>query len=129
MKTCALCGAEFVKNKAQKFCASCRESNARMKMREYWKAENYKLAHRKTALKWQKTHKEKVRAQSIAKANPHLLNILFECACESTKKVNHHPDYSRPYDVIRLCEKCHREEHARLRAIQKSALSAQAEAI
>lgn len=44
------------------------------------------------------------------------LNIIYECPCKTTKKVNHHFCYDRPLEVMRLCISCHRREHIRLNA-------------
>lgn len=40
-----------------------------------------------------------------------------ECAvCGTTERIHgHHPDYSRPLDVVWLCAKHHAEEHTRIR--------------
>jgi hypothetical protein len=54
-------------------------------------------------------HKEKV-------------NIMGECECSSEKKVRHHPDYNKPYDVIKLCPKCHGKEHSRMNKEKKQLL-------
>lgn len=39
--------------------------------------------------------------------------VIYECCCKVPHKVNHHYDYSRPREVIRLCYKCHKREHVR----------------
>jgi hypothetical protein len=42
--------------------------------------------------------------------------------CDSTHWVEaHHPDYSRPLDVIYLCRRCHRNEHERTARERRSA--------
>lgn len=46
------------------------------------------------------------------------LSVLFECSCNVSRKINHHPDYSKPTEVYRLCNKCHAIEHRRLRIIR-----------
>ena len=41
--------------------------------------------------------------------------ILYECACvTNTTKHLHHPDYSQPFLVVKLCPSCHFKEHVRL---------------
>lgn len=46
--------------------------------------------------------------------------VVYECACEITNKINHHYDYERPYEVVRLCNRCHRKEHYRLDRLRKA---------
>lgn len=41
--------------------------------------------------------------------------IIYECKCKIGKKVNHHFDYYRPFEVIKLCHRCHVTEHYRLK--------------
>ena len=40
--------------------------------------------------------------------------VVYECACDTPNKINHHYDYARPLEVVRLCKSCHRKEHSRL---------------
>lgn len=49
--------------------------------------------------------------------------VVYECACETVDKVNHHYDYSRPLEVVRLCRQCHRREHGRLYTLRKMKVS------
>jgi len=76
-------------------------------------------AHTRAAIRWQKSNPEKAKAQSLAKYHSEKVNILYECRCRAEKKHNHHFDYSRPFEVIRLCADCHRAEHARLQKLTK----------
>ena len=41
------------------------------------------------------------------------LEKKYECSvCESTEKIEgHHDDYTKPFDIRWLCEKCHKEWH------------------
>ena len=69
---------------------------------------------------WQRNHPDKFKAQSLCKSNPEKVIVLYECCCESDdKKHNHHFDYSRAFEVINLCEKCHTIEHLRLRKFEE----------
>lgn len=64
---------------------------------------------------------EKISARKKALYNHKNLNIIFECLHDG-KKQNHHPDYSRPYLVVRLCPMCHRSEHVRLNKVGRKNL-------
>ena len=58
------------------------------------------------------------RAAQVAVGNAVRDGRLFKwpaCAmpdCNSTKPVAHHPDYSRPLDVVWLCQAHHKQAHA-----------------
>lgn len=73
--------------------------------------------HRKFSIQWQKDNPDKVKAQGLAKYHTDKLFIAYECPCEHPKKQNHHPDYSLPLLIIKLCPACHAAEHKRLRAL------------
>lgn len=45
----------------------------------------------------------------------HLTRLPCE-RCHASKTEGHHPDYTKPLDVIWLCKKCHVAEHARIKA-------------
>lgn len=61
------------------------------------------------------------RVRRIVLINPDKLNIVYECACEGKEKINHHFDYYKPLDVLKLCRSCHGIEHARLRRLAAAA--------
>lgn len=123
IKQCAVCGADFIAHKAAKFCLSCRETERLKNARASWKTEKYRVAHLRAALAWQKNNPEKVKAQSLIKSHPERINIIYECSCLVESKEHHHPDYSKPYDVLKLCNECHEKEHARLRSLIASAVA------
>ena len=76
--------------------------------------------HCPTCNQFDETHpKFKQRAREILHHNKQDLNILFECACDSINKVFHHPDYSFPLSVFKLCAKCHWGEHKRINREKK----------
>jgi hypothetical protein len=55
------------------------------------------------------------RVQNIMSTNPDKITILSECPCQKDKKLRHHPDYSKPFEVELLCRKCHGAAHRKLR--------------
>lgn len=63
--------------------------------------------------KWNKNNPIKRKCQSITQSHSKDVEVIYECRCVSGKKQNHHFDYSRPYEVIRLCVECHIAEHKR----------------
>ena len=75
------------------------------------------------------SYTEEVRERVSARWRAHIycanriISILYECPCKTDEvKQNHHFDYNRPLEVIRLCPKCHGAEHVRLRALKKITL-------
>lgn len=58
--------------------------------------------------------KFKQRVREIFHHNKQSLKILFECPCDSTNKIFHHPDYSLPLSVMKLCVPCHGKEHKKI---------------
>lgn len=117
VKICGVCGNPFPAKRAAKFCLDCRETKRLEYARRTWNTEAYKEAHRRLAKEWQRSNPEKCKASSLVKSHPERLNILYECPCEATGKHHHHPDYSKTYDVILLCDRCHVIEHKRLRSL------------
>ena len=92
-----------------KYCSECKDNSR-------------KRASLLAAQQWQKSNPEKVKAHILTRCHPDQLVILYECPCEVEKKYNHHHDYTKPMEVIRLCHKCHRKEHARLRSLMDEAI-------
>ena len=64
--------------------------------------------------RWKKSHPLEISTSELCKQYPTLVKVLYECPCDKESKHNHHFDYSRPFEVIRLCNICHRKEHGRL---------------
>ncbi len=54
--------------------------------------------------------KQKNSARNYARNYPEKLNVILSCTCPG-KKVIHHPDYTKPFDVYMLCGSCHRRLH------------------
>ena len=59
--------------------------------------------------------RNKIDRNDFIRENETGLKILYECKCRNEFKINHHFDYDRPKEIIKLCRSCHRIEHWRLR--------------
>jgi hypothetical protein len=124
IKLCAVCGAEFLQTRGNvKYCLTCRKTEALKNARAYWQTEKYKEAHRRKAREWQKSNPLKTKAQYLAKKYSDQLNIIYDCPHQVEGKHRHHFDYSRPFDVLILCDSCHAAEHARLRSLSAQAVA------
>jgi hypothetical protein len=112
-RKCIVCDALLL-DRALKYCPEHKPAK---------KSNPNPASHRKAAIQWAKSNEEKDRAAHIARYNGHLLTVIFECLCNSENKHNHHFDYSRPYEVLRLCPSCHAAEHKRLRSLSAQAVA------
>lgn len=127
MKTCFKCGVEKPIDEFYKHpqmadghlnkCKACtkldmaNDRHTKPRVREYDR-ERAKLPHRaalraKVAEAWRKKYPERSRAQQRAKRAHQLTPERCE-GCGLKKRLErHHPDYSRPTDVVFLCKPCH----------------------
>lgn len=85
----------------------------------YSKTESFAKSHEASIKRWAAAHPDRKRAASAVsnairdgKLIPWPVCALPEC---SGKPQGHHPDYSRPLDVVWLCIKHHKEVHAMVR--------------
>ena len=108
-RNCIVCGEPL--ERANKYCPTCKPKKRHNP--------NPKL-HSLHARNWQKNNKEKVECSRLARLNSHKVLIIYECPHNGNgKKHWHHHDYTKPYEVLALCHKCHRAEHKRLRALAR----------
>lgn len=72
---------------------------------------NHKEQHRINNKKWNETHKEAVSAKH--KAARHIpLDAQCKICSSSINLHRHHPDYSKPLQVVTLCCSCHFAVHS-----------------
>jgi len=69
----------------------------------------YKKRHQEDTAKWRKKNLEKTKAYALSQRVP----TGKECErCGGTGRLHrHHPDYSKPLEIITLCVPCHEAEH------------------
>jgi len=86
-------------------------------------SEDKKKIYTKQKNDWRKRNRDKQSAHNKAKrAN---LDKLQHCEhCKENKDLQgHHPDYTKPLEVVWLCASCHGVEHKRLNAIKRGVAS------
>lgn len=64
-----------------------------------------------------------IKNAAYKEINGKTLTVIYECPCKTTKKDNHHYNYNRPLEVVRLCRSCHVKEHHRLQLSAASPLN------
>lgn len=112
------------------FCKECdneksREYYLRNKERINLRHQRYNALHLTKEYHYKQYLKLKDKAPEKYKARYTLKNAVYSgkvkkenCKiCGSEKSQAHHPDYSKPLEVIWLCVKHHREEHYKLNLI------------
>lgn len=78
--------------------------------KEYLKTVGGKESVHKSLRKYQDSNRDKLRIWNIAKVIK-----ITECEmCGEEGQVRHHPDYSKPLEVMCLCRKCHKKIHLTL---------------
>lgn len=108
-------GREILKTSARKFQKSEHGRLLhRAQVRAYRQTPNGKLIAKRTVERYKARHPERARAV-------YLLNIAVQggklsrgpCEqCGARAKIHgHHHDYTKPYDVTWLCDRCHRLHH------------------
>jgi len=113
MKKCSLC------NKEKDFSSFHKDKNTKTGCSTYCKScKKIKDSTRKSADikqrkdKWRKNFPERKNAQmKVYHAVKKGLLIRQPCFICGEKSEAHHPDYSRPLDVVWLCASHHRQAH------------------
>ncbi len=121
-KTCSSCKEEkpaeqFCKNKTRPdglahWCRAClgRERGKYYQLEK--NTETYRLRHIKSQAKYIAKNREVSKAHLAARLNKDVIK-KSECEnCGVAEKLHmHHPDYSKPLEVVTLCVPCHEVAH------------------
>lgn len=110
---CSHCGnrdkGELMKISVNKYgvqyyiCRSCQT----IRLKEYRKTLNGKIATKRAVIKYEKNHQQKRKVWNIAQVIPRR-----ECIkCGREDSVRHHEDIKKPKEVIMLCHFHHRLVH------------------
>lgn len=76
--------------------------------------QTHKDAIQKQRKNYNKLNSEKCNASSLARFHIPLKNSCEECGSKENL-VRHHPDYSKPLEVVTLCSTCHSQLHLGLK--------------
>lgn len=72
----------------------------------------YKEQHKRAQATYISKNPEKGKAHKLARANKDKIKKDLCENCNSSSNLHmHHPDYSKPLDVVTLCVPCHEEVH------------------
>ena len=108
---CVICKRPILSRRGtSKYCSgSCRYENQKGKYKKDF------IEAIKRQKKYAEKHPEKVKAQKLLQYAVMRGNVLKSDYCEMCsvycKTHGHHSDYSKPYDVLWLCPKCHKGIH------------------
>jgi hypothetical protein len=114
---------EYGKRNREKINEKNRERHSKNPEKQKEHARKYRESHRiemvEYTRKWRKRNWEKVLAQSKLKDHVDRGNIIRPEKCSLCKSSDyrieaHHPDYSKPLDVVWVCQKCHASIHQRI---------------
>jgi len=50
-------------------------------------------------------------SRSLMKMHPEKIRIISTCNCKNVRKILHHPDHTKPFDVYGVCFPCHFLKH------------------
>ena len=139
-KVCPICGedkslTEYHKDKHDPYgysgwCKVCRRTKSRegylrrkdkilAYIKSYRATENGKAKRRRESRNRITNHPDKYKANYLltnAVRDKRLIPSVCE-VCGEIKSQGHHPDYSKPLEVVWLCQKHHQELHNKLREI------------
>jgi len=100
-------------------CSECNTNKAKES-----RYRNGHISSRRAAKKWSIKNNEKTRAHGLLRyytkgyIGTKIIRPDICSSCGKKVKVDgHHPDYSKPLEVIWLCKKCHKKEHAKTKII------------
>lgn len=85
----------------------------------YAKTPEGQAAQTRRTKKWAALHPDQKHAMTIVgnAVRDGRMTRLPCSRCDTPNAHAHHPDYSKPLEVIWLCPQCHCDEHKRLRAL------------
>lgn len=90
----------------------------RVRARKYYSTDKGKQIVKNIAKKWRQINYSKYYARILVNRAVNARKIIKPKVCSrciNTKYIQgHHPDYSKPLEVIWLCISCHRKEHQNL---------------
>ena len=122
-RNCILCQVEYQPtNNGQKYCTlKCQEalyvkkySRGKTLWARKWRKENPKT-HLDRIMKYTRLNPEKKKARSIVEMGINSGRLIRPSVCSNCFNEGridaHHPDYSKPLEVIWLCRSCHIKLH------------------
>lgn len=133
-KVCPRCGGESdaPPYKVKRYDYTCRSCFKKVKKKSRVKNREHELQYHREYNKGRdhNTLYERNRVKILARQrlrNAVKVGEITKLPCESCGDLNsqaHHPDYSKPLDVVWLCHDCHVQEHVRLGTYESTAISA-----
>jgi len=124
LKKCHICKqhlpvADFYADKSRRSgtaskCKTC----SREYLRTYMSgSDKWKKSHREKERRFRDRHKERSAIYTAVHKAKLLKASCERCERSDVRLVGHHPDYSKPLEVITLCGICHAAAHKELRNV------------
>ena len=113
---------EFYKDRTKSLgvgyrCKDCSRERIRTYMADdYSKRPNAKEIHRRVQATFRARHPERNAIYQQSKTVP-LDSECSRCGVSDVRLVGHHPDYTKPKEVITLCGLCHAQVHKELKYV------------
>ena len=104
-KVCIHCKKDFITGrKTQELCSECSPKQCRIRANARYRAKNLEKARM-----WGRTSKKACRNHYYSQT----------CSIDGCNKEGdrHHPDYSKPLEIVWLCKQHHRDEHMSLKVV------------
>ena len=103
---CKFCGKEYGQFKAVRYGETV---NIRK-----WVCDNFKCRTHNPYDPVKDHDSYRIYACKLMNQYPEKINVLKKCGCEGKRKIKHHPNYNKPFEVELLCYGCHWKAHEKI---------------
>ena len=79
-------------------------------IKKYRATDGYREINRLNSQRYKRRYPEKIKAQKLAERNVPIGAYCIKCGAIDNLE-RHHEDYSKPLEVVTLCDRCHKGVH------------------
>lgn len=108
MNFCIRCGTKYGTFKQR--------NKGKVFERKKWVCDNcgYNQSAERRRVIWGDSLTPRRRSEKTMNRNPEKIRVLRTCGCRGIKKIRHHPNYNKPFEVELLCYGCHWLAHEKM---------------